>query len=186
MSVRRAATAGDRTATLLRAALQDTRLSFRARGVLAAVLSRPEHWRTSAEQLARETPGTNREGVRAIRSALDELQAAGYLQRARVQDDRGRWSWSWDLTDDPGSAAKSTESEPVEDVSAGHTDRRYPNIGEPNIGEPNIGQPKVGEPMVGSPHVLEGSRGEGSREKEPLLSEIADAIPDEQPKRPDV
>lgn len=70
------------------AALRNPHLSYRARGVLAYVLSMPDNWRTSAETLARQ--GT--EGRDAIRGALNELIQTGYARRVKSQDERGRFT----------------------------------------------------------------------------------------------
>lgn len=122
MSIRRTATAGDRAAIIQRAALQDTRLSWRARGILAGVLSRPRDWRTDAQQLARESPT---EGRDAIQGALRELERCGYLRRIRERGEGGRWVWRWDLSDDA-----SLTPEPVE-----NPDDEAPNEPDP---EPEI------------------------------------------------
>jgi hypothetical protein len=67
--------------------LRDSRLSFRARGILASILSRPDNWRSTAESLANESP----EGRAAILTALKELENSGYLERKKYQDELGHW-----------------------------------------------------------------------------------------------
>ena len=67
--------------------LRDKRLSFRARGILAYLLSMPDNWQTSSERIAAETT----EGRDSIRTALRELQTAGYIHRRRYQDEAGKW-----------------------------------------------------------------------------------------------
>lgn len=105
MTIIRGAGAGDAVVTILRAAAQDPRLSFRARGVLVAVMSRPHDWRTNYRQLA----GEAREGERAVLGALSELEACGYLSRERIRCTAhgtcpgGRHiATSWVISDRPG------------------------------------------------------------------------------------
>lgn len=111
-----------RFAIIPNAALEDARLSFRARGVLAYLLSRPDGWATSADRLATGA----REGRRAILTALTELEAVGYLHRVKAQDDRGRWSTVAHLTDSP------------QPVDSGATGVRLPNAGEPDAGPQSL------------------------------------------------
>lgn len=68
------------------AAATDRRLSFRARGLLAYMLSRPPSWRFNADRLAAETEGEGRE---AVRTAMRELGRAGYYRCTRVQTHGG-------------------------------------------------------------------------------------------------
>lgn len=69
-------------------ALQDGRLSFRATGVLAYLLSLPEDVTISARKIGQ----VKAEGRDAVLAALLELEKAGYLQRERRQDYSGKWS----------------------------------------------------------------------------------------------
>jgi len=68
--------------------IRDSRLSFRARGLLIAILSRPDNWTVRSSQLAAETT----EGRDAIRTALNELQNCGYLKMERVRLENGQFT----------------------------------------------------------------------------------------------
>lgn len=69
------------------AAINDARLSFRARGVLVWLLAKPDDWTTSAEALASQAT----EGRDAVRSAMRELVNAGYLIRDKHRGPGGTW-----------------------------------------------------------------------------------------------
>ena len=70
------------------ATVRDSRLSYRASGVLNRLLDNAEGYGMSAEQLAAERP--EREGRDAIRTALRELKEAGYIQRRATMGASGR------------------------------------------------------------------------------------------------
>lgn len=65
--------------------LRDKSLTLKAKGLLSLVLSLPDSWNYSIEGLAE----INKEGVSAVRSALKELETAGYVSRKRVRDEKG-------------------------------------------------------------------------------------------------
>lgn len=69
------------------AAIRDPRLSLRATGLLAFLLSYPDQTSFSREAVRRMKP----DGVRGIRSALIELGQAGYLVHEYERDKWGRW-----------------------------------------------------------------------------------------------
>lgn len=102
------------------AVLRDSRLSYRARGILAAILSRPDNWRTDSTSLAREA----REGREAVRSAMDELEQFGYLMRRKIRGEGGKWATECFVFDTP-------------QVAAGQTEDGFPGAGSPGVG--NLG-----------------------------------------------
>lgn len=64
------------------AAVNDDRLSFRARGLLVWLLGRPPGWAFNAERIARCSPTEGRE---AVLTALRELDTYGYVRRTRLR-----------------------------------------------------------------------------------------------------
>lgn len=77
--------------------LRDTRLSWKARGILAYLLSQPPGWHCWIDHLVNSAP----EGRDAVRTGLAELERHGYLRRWRTQDTRGHWTWHSTVYDTP-------------------------------------------------------------------------------------
>lgn len=124
-------------------ALENADLTWRARGVLAYLLSRPEGWSTSAERLAAMSP-KGKEGRDAMRAVLNELEAAGYVRREKTQDSRGRWSTTlvvYDYPEQPVPAVEPAKIAPEPPVV-----ESAKNGGSPGVGKPAVGQPAVGKP----------------------------------------
>lgn len=65
--------------------LQDRRLSYTARGLLADLLSRPDGWREDGRRMAETSP----QGRLAVAKALRELTAFGYYRVERVRQADG-------------------------------------------------------------------------------------------------
>lgn len=78
---------GDHPYTVItKSALEDERLSWAARGVLAYLLCKPDNWKTVKDLI-----GKDRSERDAIQSALKELEECGYLSRIQVRGEHGRW-----------------------------------------------------------------------------------------------
>lgn len=76
-----------RFTTICNEAVEDTRLSYRARGVLLWLLSKPDDWKINSRLIAEY--GT--EGRDAVIAALKELEVVGYIRRVKVQRPGGTW-----------------------------------------------------------------------------------------------
>ena len=90
-------------------ALADGTLSFKARGILAFLLTLPPGAEISAEKLAKS--GTD--GERAVKSGLKELETGGYLVRITGEDTTSHL----EVTDTPGVGASTP---PIEHPLAPH------------------------------------------------------------------
>lgn len=91
--------------SLPNAALEDHRLSFRAAGILAYLLSRPDGWETDSVRLA--APGA-REGRDAVRTALTQLESVGYLHRVKRRTKAGQIVTEYFVSDHPVDAPIAT------------------------------------------------------------------------------
>ena len=118
--------------------LRDARLSRRARGLLFELMSHEPGWETSAERLAKA--GT--EGVAALKAALKELEACGYLVRETTRDDRGRLTGTRYIITDP-SSSENASSEP----SAENRPKAESDV-EPSVDSPSVDLPPAVKPSV--------------------------------------
>lgn len=96
--------------------LRDPRIGFRAKGLLTYLLSHDVGYTITLGQIERET----NDGRHAIRSAIDELVSAGYLETQRTHDARG-WNagLAWFLRDpNPESENPTLENPTLENRPA--------------------------------------------------------------------
>ncbi|MGB1041527.1 MAG: hypothetical protein ACPGVD_11680 [Flavobacteriales bacterium] len=78
-------------------ALQDKRLSFKARGVLSYLLSKPDDWIIKVSELNDASP----QGKRAVQSALKELRNLGYAKLAWIKDGENRMKSQYFISELP-------------------------------------------------------------------------------------
>jgi DnaD/phage-associated family protein len=62
--------------------IENPALSWKAKGVLAYLLSRPDNWIVRIGDLVKRSP----DGVHAIRGAIKELEKAGHVSRKEIRD----------------------------------------------------------------------------------------------------
>ena len=86
-------------------------LSLKARGMLCTMLSLPDDWEFSENGLQ----AILKDGQASVRSAIKELESAGFLSRTRERDESGRMGRCvWIVSD-------------------------YPRLENPNLENPNLG-----------------------------------------------
>lgn len=137
--------------------LEDARLSWRARGILAYLLSRPSGWETDSERLA----AIAKEGRDAVRTALTELERCRYLFRVKTQGSGGLWATEYVLYDRPLAEGSTPGWAPPLDLEASSTaadkpvetpgDNSVEDCGEPAPGNPS---PAPGKPTTGNPALI--------------------------------
>ena len=91
--------------------LRDKRLSLKAKGLLSQMLSLPEDWDYTLSGLAY----INRESKDAIRSAINELERAGYVQRHQTTDAGGKFSVNEYIIYERPVAANPSSEKPSSD-----------------------------------------------------------------------
>lgn len=96
-AIRSVHTAEGKFVQIANAAMQDRRLSFTARGILAYILSLPPDHHLTSEWL--ESQAT--ESRRIMRAALRELETFGYYRKTKKSGGRGAWAWEHVMSDAP-------------------------------------------------------------------------------------
>lgn len=66
--------------------LKDKNLTLKSKGLLSLILSLPEDWNYTTRGLA----AICKEGVDSLGTALKELEKAGYIERNRIRDSKGK------------------------------------------------------------------------------------------------
>lgn len=87
-------------------------MSWRATCILVYMLSRPDWWVISTDRLA----ALHTEGREAVRTALRELEAFGYVRRTRTRNEQGQWAHKMQVFDTP-QPKPEPEVVPDQDVS---------------------------------------------------------------------
>lgn len=89
--------------------LNEKALSFKATGLLAYLLSKPDNWSISERHLA----SVKTDGRDSVQSALKELEDAGYVLREKKRNPDGTFSWDSTVYDEPCVAQPWVEKPPV-------------------------------------------------------------------------
>ncbi|AID01536.1 hypothetical protein BE24_05460 [Staphylococcus xylosus] len=103
--------------------IHDSNLSWKAKGILLYLLSRPDDWQVYETEIVKHSS----DGLSGLKSGIKELEEVGYIQRNRKRDDKGRLK----------------EYEYLVYEQPNHV--RFSNVGKTNVGNSYIGKTYVGE-----------------------------------------
>jgi len=119
------------------AAIRDTRLSFKARGLHHLLLSYPDGWKVSIEHLSTQSI---MDGETAVKTGLQELERLGYLTREQVRE-KGKIV-----------GYESTIREvPSENPPAPKSRRGKPQVENPQVENPQVENPQAENPQAENP-----------------------------------
>lgn len=121
-------------------ALSDPKLSYKAKGILAYLLSRPDNWTINVSDVVNHSP----DGEFAVRTGIKELIAAGYVQRKVERNEKHIIRWVMEVYEQPiQPAEKQAEAEAQKDVP----ETEQPDSGEKELDRGNL---QIGFPDVGN------------------------------------
>ncbi len=117
-------------------------MSLKAKGLLSLILSLPEEWDYTLAGLSMLC----KDGKDSVRTALSELEDFGYVETARVRDEKGRLRGTeYVVYERPVSSLPGKESADRE------ADLEEPVLEEPALGKPMLEKPALEEPVLEKP-----------------------------------
>ena len=118
--------------------LRNKDLSLKAKGLLSQMLSLPENWDYTLKGLSL----INRESIDAIRTAVWELEKAGYITRQQNRDGKGK------MADMIYTIYEQPQPRPEQ------PDKAAPGLENPVLENPTSDNPTPGKPTLGNPTQL--------------------------------
>jgi uncharacterized phage protein (TIGR02220 family) len=116
-----------------------TDLSWKAKGILLYLMSLPENWKLSMEDLKNRST----DGAAALRTGIKELEEKKYFQKISIRNEKGKiikWEYIFDEI-------------PIEDESEEITSEKEVRSNKPECENQNEGQPECDYPDVENQHV---------------------------------
>ncbi len=125
-------------------ALQDKSLSWKAKGLLAYLLSLPDNWRVYVDELKNHST----DGRESTRTAVNQLMKSGYLKRSQLINDKGQFEgYDYAIFEEP------------------MTDEQFSDYVEPENGFPDNGKSDIGK------HVTTNNDNTNKEDKENLKTD---------------
>jgi len=81
-----------------KSAIYDNTLSFKAKGIFAYLLSRPDDWQVYESEIVKHST----DGIASVKAGIKELIDKGYIIRFRIRNEKGKFQgYSYDVYEVP-------------------------------------------------------------------------------------
>lgn len=110
--------------------LSDERLSWKAKGLLGYLLSKPSNWRVYVSDLVKRS----KDGKDAVYSALKELETTGYIERRQLRDPETQRITGYE------TVVFERPVDPIDDTEPGAS---IPHTENPDMGKPSAENPPL-------------------------------------------
>lgn len=159
-----------------RAIINDSRLSWKAKGLLMYLLDQSDSWQFYQAEICSHGP----DGRSSVASGLKELEQCGYLKRTWIGDTKGKYTGIiWELYEEPMEVNENevdmrTENEAV---SNPHSTDVLSGCRKPDIGKPDIGFSDVGKPATNNNNINNNNNNDKEEEESlPASTKINRAV----------
>lgn len=123
----------ERFTTIDNAFLNNEKLSWKAKGLFAYMLSKPNDWKFNEKHLQK----LSKDGKKSLSTTLHELQDNGYLERHAKRDDKGRMvGYEYDLYENQQMAKEGIKQVHEAELSITH----FSGNGESGNGKTDNGE----------------------------------------------
>ncbi len=134
--------------TINNTGLKDKRLTWKAKGILAYILSLPDDWVFYMEEVAEHA----KDKLDSLKSGMKELKEYGYVKRYPVKDEKGKIT-RWETI--------------IYEVPQGEK----PLVENPQMENPLVGEPPVENPLLLSTYIPSTNLTNDDVDKHPLIDE---------------
>ncbi|GFI24563.1 hypothetical protein IMSAGC011_03364 [Lachnospiraceae bacterium] len=126
-------------------------MSLKAKGLLSLILSLPEEWDYTLAGLAM----LSKDGKDSVRTALTELEEFGYVETARVRDEKGRLKGTeYIVREMPVSSIPEKEVSVLEEPTLEKSVLEEPTLEKPILENPTLENPTLEKPTLENPTQL--------------------------------
>lgn len=141
------------------AVIEDTKLSWKAKGLFTYLWSRPDNWNFYVSEVAKHAKGSRDQ----VMTGLEELETAGYLLRSRKRDKNGRLTSEneWLLSQEPNTAwiteaaeKKAKKKGKVKTKKKQTFIKAVYNFSLPKSENPTLEKPTLEKPTLENPTLL--------------------------------